>query len=176
MLPARREPDDFDPFTFAAWPPGLRPEEGLLAVGREEQGALGPPPPGAAIHVVVGTGIPTVQRADVHNGDLRYFRSDAGDGFVPLDRAGFADLPCYYAPSAHLGMPNHDDIIAAVGDLLRTGRTGALSTAPPASGPLVPDVPPAPPFGGRRGSALTDADLREAFDEFAGFCNPAWFT
>jgi hypothetical protein len=124
---------------------------------------------------VAGYGLPTCQRVELRDGVFHYHRSHQGDGFVAADRATFEGHPRYFVRCAHIGMPNHEDVIGAVEDILATGSTDRLSSEPPKASPasvLAEDEVVEPPFQGRRGNQLTLADLRDGFDELAGFLAP----
>lgn len=181
-LPDRRAPGALDVFDPGAWPrSGIAPHDDLLSAAVESRAWLDQPipPPSArnppTLYSIAGYGLPTCQRAEVRDDVFHYHRSDAGDGLVATDRATLEGHPRYYARCAHIGMANHDDVIAAVEDILETGRTGRLPTAPPAASVaamLREDEVVEPPFDGLRGDQLDLSDLRDGFNELAGFFAP----
>ncbi len=116
-----------------------------------------------------------MERVERRDGIFHYHRSDDGDGFVSTGRARIDGHPCYYVRASHAGMPNYQDVIGAVEDLLDHGATDRLSTvAPvPVPCPLLCDADvPEPPFQGRRGVDLDANDLRDVYDEVGGFMFP----
>jgi hypothetical protein len=181
-LPERREPGDFDAFDAGVWPrEGLVPDADLLSAAAENRrwldAAVGPEAPAAgwqlpAIHLVVGYGFQTVQRAELRGDLLHYHRSDAGDGLLATDRAPLEGYPRYYARAAHIGLPNNGDVIAATLDILANGTTTQLPSEPPEPSPmalLAEDEVTEPPFQSVSGNRLGLCDLRAALSEVVGF-------
>ncbi len=171
LLPTGASAADTDLYQLGGWPPaGPRPREDLLRAGLEARNWLGEPR--GDLHVIAGSGVPTVQSLELRDGIFHYHRSDDGDGWVSTSQARLDGFPCYYLPCAHIGMPNHADVIAAVEDLLAHGTTERLARVPPPPALLAPksdDDVPELPFGDRRGRRLEASDLRSALDELAGF-------
>jgi pimeloyl-ACP methyl ester carboxylesterase len=169
-LPERVCEEDLDLFDPGAWPAeGIQPRPDLLAAAAATKAWLAGST--GRFHVIAGYGVPTIQRVEVRDGLIHYLRSNDGDGFVTTGRAPLVGHPCYWVRASHVGMPNHEEVIPAVEDILSTGSTDRLPDSPPDSAPLsvfcAADVHE-PPFQGRSGDDLTPDDIRQALDELAG--------
>jgi pimeloyl-ACP methyl ester carboxylesterase len=170
QLPTRRVFAGFDLYDPASWPGGgCLPRPGLLqrapAIQERLTTARG------RFVVIAGTGVPTIDHVEARGGVFRYQGSTGGDGWVPARFAVLDDAPRYFVHASHLGMTNHGAVIDAVEDLLAGDATGRLpASAPP--GTPVPDQSdadlPLPPFGGRKGSGLTAADLEALIEQLRG--------
>jgi pimeloyl-ACP methyl ester carboxylesterase len=174
QLPDRAAAAGFDLYDPAQWPAeGLQPRRHLLLAAPAERAWL--ETASGQFHVIAGHGLPTAERLEIRSGIFHYHRSDNGDGFVATSSARLEGVPCYYARSTHVGMPNHNAVIGAVEDLLARGATDRLSQEAPPPAPCPPftdaDVPE-PPFQGRRRFEIGAGDLRAAIDELAGFMTP----
>ncbi len=174
QLPERGAATGFDLYDPDRWPAvGCRPRRELLLGAPAVQAWLAAAT--GQFHVIAGHGLPTAERVSICDGAFHYDRSDAGDGFVSTSSARLDGYPCYHAPSAHIGMPNHNAVIGAVEDILARGTTDRLSQEAPPGTPCSPFTEadrPEPPFQGRRANEITASDVRAALDELAGFAIP----
>jgi len=174
QLPGRAAATGFDLYDPEQWPTeGPQPRRDLLLGAPALQAWLAAAT--GQFHVIAGHGLPTAERVEIREGAFLYHRSDDGDGLVSTSSARLPGYPCYYARSAHIGMPNHNAVVGAVEDLLARGTTDRLPRDPPpwASCPPFTDAEvPEPPFHGRRGNEISRGDVRAALDELAGFVIP----
>ena len=175
QIPARDRRSEIDLCDPDAWPQeGPRPNRDLLLgasrIREWIEATTG------QFYVIAGHGVPTVDHIERRDGVFHYARSRCGDGWVPWSAAELDGYPCYHARAGHLSMPNHEDVIGAVEDLLARGATTRLPLGPPPApercSPLSDDAPPSPPFGGRRGPELGDDDIREALRHVLGLVAP----
>ena len=144
MLPSC-EPDLFDP---QQWPnDDLGPDAKLLARACKVRERL--PDADARCSVVVGVGQETIVAATSGDRGFEYeYRAD-GDGTVPLARARWADAATWFVHENHGALTQHDIVLAAVADILKTGDTRRLRTT-------------APQVSGATSRKVTDDELRAA--------------
>ena len=174
QLPERAAAIGFDLYDPDQWPAdGPGPRRDLLLGASAVQTWLAEAT--GQFHVIAGHGFPTAKQLEIRDGSFHYHRSSGGDGFVPTSSARLEGHPCYYAHSAHIGMPNHNAVIGAVEDLLAGGTTDHLSqeaTPPTPCPPLADTDVSEPPFQGRRGDGIGASDVRAALDELTGLVVP----
>lgn len=136
MLPSAQDagqPDFFDP---GNWPAdALPPDAKLLASARRHQARL--PPADERCMAIVGVNQHTVVAAAVaptSPGDgegFEYVIRPDGDGTVPLSRALWEGARTWFVEEKHGALTNNDEVIAAVVDLLGTGRCDKIGSQPP---------------------------------------------
>ena len=130
MMPApamRPGEDYFDP---SGWPSGgARPLARVLADALRSKNAL--PEPDSRFVQIIGVDQETIQRARIVNNELVYELSRRGDGTVPMDLAMMGDVQRYFVRGEHGGLCNISSIIDGVRDIITTGQTTELNTAPP---------------------------------------------
>jgi hypothetical protein len=125
MLPSPQRNACVDLFDPAEWPrSGPRPRRDLLRNARHIQSRLAPAD--GRIFTVVGVGQETVTAVEKKRDDFVYTITRRGDGTVPAISAGLPGARNHYASVAHSDLTRDPAVAAAVGDLLRTGRTERL--------------------------------------------------
>ncbi|MCA9174046.1 MAG: alpha/beta fold hydrolase, partial [Planctomycetales bacterium] len=133
MLPQPDVFDEFDLFDRQSWPTSpYRPTAARLKAAQEARAGLADPD--ERFRLIAGFGQPTVthlRRAE--SGEFEYFKSDSGDGTVPLQMCELDEVPTRYAVSEHVDLLKHKEIAKAVIDLLRTGETERLHERPEVS-------------------------------------------
>jgi pimeloyl-ACP methyl ester carboxylesterase len=125
MLPqtAGRRLDLFDP---AAWPPeGPQPDTRLLHEAAAARRCLAPVD--ARMFQVIGVDQETVVGVRRTAAGFEYAMSRNGDGTVALISARRPRLKSYFVAELHGNLASNSQVIRAVLDLLRTGRTHDLS-------------------------------------------------
>jgi pimeloyl-ACP methyl ester carboxylesterase len=114
--------DFFDP---ANWPrDALRPDPRLLldaAAARRRR----PAADRRCLHII-GVRQETVTGAEPGASGFDFRLSHDGDGTVPRALAEMPDVPTWFVPEKHGGLPNNGRVISAVADLLREGTTRRL--------------------------------------------------
>jgi pimeloyl-ACP methyl ester carboxylesterase len=127
MLPSRKVYDRHDLFSRATWPDSApQPLPRLLAAARALADAL--VPADGRMTMVVGVGRETIVDMDIREGRFVYRSSaNGGDGTVPQSYAVLDGVPTYFTDASHGALPNNWTVGSAVIDLLKTGRTDALS-------------------------------------------------
>jgi len=139
MLPA----DLFDPQN---WPADeLAPDAQLLARARKLRAKL--PTATERCNVIAGVGQETIVSVAATQDGFKYEYRAEGDGTVPLARAQWSDAATWYVSENHGALTQHDVVLAAVADILKTGDTRRLRTT-------APHAPEAAP------RMTTDAELR----------------
>lgn len=129
MLPAEGT-TPIDLFDIANWPAiGPRPDADLLAAARSAQRGLAPADD--RMRAIVGHSLPTVTGVRRSARDFEYVVTRAGDGTVPLSFAELPGVPTWYAREQHTDLVRHSGVIAAIIDLLRTGKTRRLDANRP---------------------------------------------
>jgi hypothetical protein len=124
MLPptAARRLDLFDP---AAWPPdGPQPDAQLLGRAAAARKCLAPVD--SRMIQVIGVDRDTVVGVRRTAAGFEYAVSKNGDGTVALISARRPRLKCYFVAELHGNLANNSQVIGAVLDLLRSGRTHDL--------------------------------------------------
>jgi pimeloyl-ACP methyl ester carboxylesterase len=125
LLPDPAPGGSLDLFDPAAWPDdALRPDRRLLgeaAAARQRW----PAADDRCLHIV-GVRRETVTQVRLHGQEFHYSLERDGDGTVPLRLATLPGAKHWFVSEQHGGLPNHGKVIAAVADLLRTGRTKRL--------------------------------------------------
>jgi hypothetical protein len=146
LLPQRGVGCELDLFDPAAWPgTGPGPDAALLAASRRFQGTL--PRADARLRVIAASGEPTVTGIEREGDEFRYHSSGAGDGTVPVAFAQIEGVATGYVSGVRHGdLARNDTVIEAVCELIDTGRSARLASAP-AAGTVGP-------------SSITDAELR----------------
>ncbi|MBM0104257.1 alpha/beta fold hydrolase [Steroidobacter sp. S1-65] len=148
MLPSALAPDDPDLFDPAQWPQDdLVPDATMLTHAAEVRRRM--PPPDERCAVIVGTHQETVTSLRLRDGGFEYSIRRDGDGTVPLARALWDGAATWFVQENHGALTNNNQVLAAVNEILKQGRTRQLSTdRPPAATEIVRHV--------------TDAQLRAA--------------
>jgi pimeloyl-ACP methyl ester carboxylesterase len=124
MLPSRRLKgiNLFDP---RDWPAdGPAPKAKILKEVAAVRAALAPPD-SRMVHVV-GVNRETVVGMRRTAGGFEYAMTNNGDGTVPLSMATLPKLKCYFVEELHGNLANNAQVIQAIIDLIRRGRTRQL--------------------------------------------------
>jgi pimeloyl-ACP methyl ester carboxylesterase len=130
LLPDPRLAGGANLFDASAWPEdALRPDAQMLAQAAAEQ-ATWPDADERCLHIA-GIRQATVVGTTVKGGEFEYELAPQGDATVPLALAVRPGEPAWFVGEKHGGLPNNGRVIAAVVDLLRSGRTERLSTTAP---------------------------------------------
>lgn len=118
----------FDP---ARWPDDeLKPDPALLAQAQDARAQL--PPADERCVVIAGTGQETIVAAELRGSQFEYTIRRDGDGTVPLALAEWRGARTWYVPENHGALTNNNTVLAAIGDILRSGATRRLDdNAPP---------------------------------------------
>jgi pimeloyl-ACP methyl ester carboxylesterase len=125
MLPAPRRSKGIDLFDVRSWPPDRpAPNGAFLARAAGIRAALAPAD-SRMIHIV-GVNQDTVVGVRRTAAGFEYRVARKGDGTVPVALARLPNLRCYFVEELHSNLANNTDVIAAILDLLRRGRTGRL--------------------------------------------------
>jgi pimeloyl-ACP methyl ester carboxylesterase len=127
LLPPRRRLAGADLYAPDAWPTeGPQPDPRLLARVAGVRAQLAPPD--ARMLQIVGVNRKTVVAVRRGGSGFDYeFEPAGGDGSVPLRLARLPGIRTYYVDEAHANLANNAAVIAAIGDLLRGGRTQRLA-------------------------------------------------
>ena len=104
------------------------------------------------VHYVAGASPRTVTGVEIVDGRVVLSVTTEGDGRVTYQSGRLPGVPMWYMEAAHGDLASHRPGLPALQDLLETGTTSRLSTAPPstARGGAV-DLP-----GTARAGALSD--------------------
>jgi pimeloyl-ACP methyl ester carboxylesterase len=124
MLPSRRLKgiNLFDP---RDWPAdGPAPKAKILKEVAAVRAALAPPD-SRMVHII-GVNQETVVGMRRTGGGFEYAMTNNGDGTVPLTMATLPKLKCYFVDELHGNLANNAQVIRAVIDLIRSGRTRQL--------------------------------------------------
>jgi len=124
MLPSRRlvGVDLFDP---RAWPAdGSRPSPRILGQAAAVRAALAPAD-SRMVHII-GVDQETVIGLRRTAAGFEYDLSRNGDGTVPAALAALPRLKCYFVQELHGNLANNAQVIQAIIDLVRRGRTRRL--------------------------------------------------
>jgi hypothetical protein len=79
--------------------------------------------------LVAGVNRETVTGLRRRDGEFEFARSRAGDGTVPLALSELPGVGSHYVEQEHGRLPNDARVLAALPDLIRSGRTRALPTS-----------------------------------------------
>ena len=133
MLPRRRGINLFDP---GEWPSGGPKLSGPILREVAAVRAQLAPVDSRMVHIV-GVEQETVVDMRRAAAGFEYLMSRNGDGTVPRACAALPKLRCYFVPELHGNLANNAQVIQAVIDLVRRGRTSRLPTRwPVRRGPL----------------------------------------
>lgn len=177
MLPFKGHYEGVDLYDLNVWPEareGYAPRAALLREAVRVQQALAAG--GQRMFMIAGVDQKTIVgiRIAANKKEFEYESSQEGDGTVPL---AFARLPgvkaTYYVSETHGSLPNNGKVAKAVLDLLEKDTTDVLVNTyerPQERGAV--DVTPehqmrVPPYEGKRGSTLSQRELRELIEEVA---------
>jgi pimeloyl-ACP methyl ester carboxylesterase len=131
LLPAGRAAGGVDLFDESVWPKdGPGPDRALLRDAARLVERLAPAD--ERFRVVVGCNQITATGLAKTAGEFEYEYSLRGDGTVPMALARLDGAHHRYVECDHSDMPLADRVIAGTIDLLKTGKTRRLRTAPPA--------------------------------------------
>ncbi len=131
MLPSvltADEPNLFDP---AQWPrDDLVPDATMLNRAYKVRSRM--PPADERCAVIVGTHQETVTSLRLRDDGFEYSVRRDGDGTVPLARALWEGADTWFVPENHGALTNNNEVLAAVTNILKEGKTLRLSTTRPA--------------------------------------------
>ena len=99
--------------------------------------------------MIVGVGQETIVSATRLGHAFQYQLRAEGDGTVPLSRARWGEAATWFVQENHGALTQHDVVLAAIADILKSGDTHRLRT----TAPRPPDIAP---------RTVTDDDLRAA--------------
>jgi pimeloyl-ACP methyl ester carboxylesterase len=123
MLP--RQLDGIDLFDPRNWPAdGPTPSAQILKEVAAVRAALAPPD-SRMVHIV-GVNQETVVGMRRTAAGFEYAMTKNGDGTVPLALATLPKLKCYFVDELHGNLANNGQVIQAIIDLVRRGRTRRL--------------------------------------------------
>ncbi len=126
MLPPPRRLQGIDLFDPRAWPAdGPAPDAAILARAAAVLAALAPAD-SRMVHIV-GVNQETVVGMRRAAAGFEYDMTRNGDGTVPLALAALPKLKTYFVDELHGNLPTNPQVIRAVIDLVRRGRTRRLS-------------------------------------------------
>lgn len=121
--------DPLDYYSLTAWPGGPRPPQRWLDLSRNTKTEIASSPLLDRTTAIVSREFGTVASVRQQGRHLASGpRSGPGDGTVPIRAAAIEQLSELYEMTGHrhADMMRNDGVIAAVADLLRTGRTDVL--------------------------------------------------
>jgi pimeloyl-ACP methyl ester carboxylesterase len=131
MLPSALTPDEPNLFNPSQWPQDdLVPDATMLKRAYKVRSCL--PPPDERCAVIVGTHQETVTSLRVGDDGFEYSVRRDGDGTVPLERALWQGAETWFVQENHGALTNNNEVLAAVTNLLKEGKTSWLSTTRPA--------------------------------------------
>lgn len=130
LLPHPGPGCEVDLFEPRNWPTqGPRPDFQLLAAARSLPGKLAAAD--ERFRIVAATGEPTVTGIERERDEFRYRSNLVGDGTVPLAYACLEGVPTRFVSGVRHGdLAKHGPVIEAVCELLETGDTEKLDSAP----------------------------------------------
>jgi hypothetical protein len=100
------------------------------------------------VHYVAGVSPRTVTGVETVDGRVVLSVTPDGDGRVTYESGRMPGVPTWYAEASHGDLASHPPSFRALTELLETGSTARLSTAPPLTatrgGPVVPRALPEP--------------------------------
>ena len=135
-------PSDGDYFDTARWSgwrdqrPGtpVLSQDLLIAAGKaHDSGHLTLFPHSDRVHYVAGTSPRTVTKVDVTGGRVVLTCTTEGDGRVTYSSGRLPGVRTWYMDAVHGDLASHRPGMPALHDLLDTGTTSRLSTAPPST-------------------------------------------
>lgn len=148
MLPSvlgTDEPNLFDP---AQWPrDDLAPDATMLNRAYKVRSRM--PPPDERCAVIIGTNQETITSLRLRDSGFEYSVRRDGDGTVPLVRALWDGADTWFVQENHGALTNNNEVLAAVTNILKEGKTSRLSTTRPAPASEIVRT-------------VTDAELRAA--------------
>jgi pimeloyl-ACP methyl ester carboxylesterase len=125
LLPPPDRLGGADLYARRGWPgEGPAPRMDLLAQVAAVRARLAPPD--ARMAQIVGVNRPTVVGIRRRAAGFDYELDIKGDGTVPIGHAALPGLATYFVEEWHADLANNPQVIRAVVDLLRRGRTRAL--------------------------------------------------
>jgi pimeloyl-ACP methyl ester carboxylesterase len=125
LLPGGRPRKVADLCRPARWPTaGLAPDPRLLAEVASARAKLAPPDP--RMLQIAGVNRATIVNVHRKPGGFEYEMGLRGDGTVPLALALLPKLKTYYVEEWHARLPNNSEVIRAIVELIRRGRTRVL--------------------------------------------------
>jgi len=126
LLPARTRTAGLDLYDSASWPArGPSPDPRIL---REVQSVRrGLAPPDSRMTHIVGVNRETIVGVRRAGSRFVYEIGFNGDGTVPLALARLPAVRTYYVEEAHGNLASNPLVVAAVGELIRRGRTRLLA-------------------------------------------------
>lgn len=131
MLPSALTPDEPNLFDPAQWPrDDLVPDATMLNRAYKVRSRM--PPPYERCAVIVGTNQETVTSLRLCDDGFEYSVRRDGDGTVPLARALWEGAATWFVQENHGALTNNNEVLAAVGNILKEGTTARLSTTRPA--------------------------------------------
>ena len=132
MLPSPDLRPEQDAFNRKSWPKTAFPPQ-QTALTQAAKAARTLPGPDARFQQIIGVGALTTISATANETGFDYTQSQDGDGTVARDLAEMGTVPRFYAQGKHGRLCNASDVIEATIDLVESGVTNALPSAPPAS-------------------------------------------
>ncbi|WP_077023253.1 CHAT domain-containing protein [Fuerstiella marisgermanici] len=136
MLPAGSHANGVDYFDLASFPSqGPRPRAAVLRAAVDLQssliaGAIGEGDDARPLTMIAGVGVETVVGLLRERDKFGLIKSSAGDGTVPLAMAELPGAIHRYCQVSHGKLPTNGEVIRAVIDVLKTGRTERLDDRP----------------------------------------------
>jgi pimeloyl-ACP methyl ester carboxylesterase len=125
LLPPAGRTGGADLYTRRGWPSkGPAPRMGLLGAVAAVRSRLAPAD--ARMVQIVGVNRPTVLGVRRRSAGFDYELGIDGDGTVPIAHAALPKLATYFVEEWHADLANNPQVIRAVVELLRRGRTQAL--------------------------------------------------
>lgn len=148
MLPSVLTPEEPNLFDPAQWPrDDLVPDAAMLKRALKVRSRM--PPADERCAVIVGTNQETVTSVKLCDDGFEYSIRRDGDGTVPLARALWEGADTWFVQENHGALTNNNEVLAAVTNILKDGKTLRLSSTRP--GPAADIV-----------RTITDAELRAA--------------
>jgi pimeloyl-ACP methyl ester carboxylesterase len=130
MLPSPLTPEEPNLFDPSQWPQDdLVPDATMLNRAHKVRSRM--PPPDERCAVIVGTNQETVTSLRLRDGGFEYSVRRDGDGTVPLERALWEGADTWFVQENHGALTNNNEVLAAVTNLLKEGKTSRLSTTRP---------------------------------------------
>ncbi|HEY5758436.1 MAG TPA: alpha/beta fold hydrolase [Steroidobacter sp.] len=130
MLPSASTPDEPNLFDPSQWPQDdLVPDATMLNRAYKVRSRM--PAPDERCAVIVGTHQETVTSLRLSDGGFEYSVRRDGDGTVPLERALWDGADTWFVQENHGALTNNNEVLAAVTNLLKEGKTLRLSTTRP---------------------------------------------
>lgn len=125
LLPPRPRLRGADLYAPSGWPDtGPRPDMALLAQAASVRAGLAPAD--SRMRQIIGVDRPTIVAVRRGAAGFDYELRVAGDGTVPVALARLPRVPSYFIAEWHANLANNPEVIRAVLELARGGRTTAL--------------------------------------------------